>query len=87
MENVDVEHGDARSRRHEHLRLSRLRSQSVPAGQETEKDVKAEVEEDGEVDEEGSEEVVSARLDLEDTPTAEEEEVEVRLEISSKDDS
>jgi hypothetical protein len=87
LENVDVEHGDARSRRHEHLRLSRLRSQSVPAGQETEKDAKAEVEEDGEVDEEGSEEVVSARLDLEDTPTAEEEEVEVCLEISSKDDS
>jgi hypothetical protein len=77
LENVDVEHGDARSRRHEHLRLSRLRSQSVPAGQETEKDVKAEVEEDGEVDEEGSEEMVSARLDLEDTPTVEEQEVEV----------
>ena len=78
MENVDVEHGDARSRRHEHLRLSRLRSQSVPGGPEVEEDVKAEVEGDGEVDEEGSEEMVSAREDLEDTPIAEDQEVEVR---------
>lgn len=36
MENVDIEHGDARSRRHEHLRLSRLRSLSVPPGPELE---------------------------------------------------
>ena len=78
MENVDVEHGDARSRRHEHLRLSRLRSQSVPAGAEAEEDVKAEVEGDEQVDEEGSEEMVSAREDLEDTPTAEDQELEVR---------
>lgn len=78
LENVDVEHGDARSRRHEHLRLSRLRSQSVPGGPEVEEDVKAEVEGGGEVDEEGSEEMVSAREDLEDTPIAEDQEVEVR---------
>jgi hypothetical protein len=36
LENVDVEHGDARSRRHEHLRLSRLRSLSQPPGPEIE---------------------------------------------------
>jgi hypothetical protein len=87
LENVDVEHGDARSRRHEHLRLSRLRSQSVPAGPEVEEDVKAEVEGDDQVDEEGSEEVVSARLDMEDTPTVEDQEVEVRLHQSHVDDS
>jgi hypothetical protein len=84
LENVDVEHGDARSRRHEHLRLSRLRSQSVPAGPEVEEDVKAEVEGDDQVDEEGSEEMVSARLDPEDTPGAEDQEVEVRLESLSQ---
>jgi len=78
LENVDVEHGDARSRRHEHLRLSRLRSQSVPAGLEVEEDVKAEVEGDDQVDEDESEEMVSAREDLEDTPTAEDQELEVR---------
>jgi hypothetical protein len=82
LENVDVEHGDARSRRHEHLRLSRLRSQSIPAGPEVEEDVKAEVEGDEEVDEEGSEEMVSAREDLEDTPVAEVHEVEVRYKKS-----
>jgi hypothetical protein len=80
LENVDVEHGDARSRRHEHLLLSRLRSQSVPAGPEVEEDVKAEVEGDDQEDEEGSEEMVSAREDLEDTPIAEDQDVEVRFE-------
>jgi len=87
LENVDVEHGDARSRRHEHLRLSRLRSQSVPAGPDAEEDVKAEVEGEEQVDEESSEEMVSAREDLEDTPVPEDHEVEVRFINSNTDGS
>jgi len=50
LENVDVEHGDARSRRHEHLRLSRLRSLSVPASSGPEIELGEEIGSGAEVD-------------------------------------
>ena len=50
LENVDVEHGDARSRRHEHLRLSRLRSLSIPASSGPEIELGEEIGSGAEVD-------------------------------------